>query len=118
MSSTQLARSAVVTGLDIGVRSDAKGTVVTLRGEADAFTLPLLIDRLAMVVGSTEGPLVVDLSEARFIDMGNVRALARTSRFLNDQGRSLTLRSPSSSAARVLQLLGVGSLVEANPAAP
>ena len=118
MTLTQLAPAPPAAGLVVSVSSDAVGTVVTLRGEADVFTLPLVVDVLTSAIADHDGPIIVDLTETDFIDVGNVRALARAWRFLDDRGRTLTLRSPSRAATRVLELLGLSPLIERTWATP
>ena len=46
---------------------DSDFTVITLRGEADAFVAPRIRSDLATALGN-ESPLVIDLSQATFID--------------------------------------------------
>mgnify|MGYP003292085332 CR=1 FL=1 len=46
---------------------DSGYTVITLRGEADAYAAPRIRSDLATAFG-TEAPLVIDLSPATFID--------------------------------------------------
>lgn len=87
-------------------------TIVRLRGEADVFTLPVVVDALARAIADSEGPVIVDLADTGFIDTGAVRAIARAWQFLDDRQRTLTLRSPSRMAARVLGLLGLSHLLE------
>lgn len=94
------------------VSAEGTATVVTFRGEADLFTLPVVVEALARVIADSDGPVIVDLAHTEFIDTGTVRALARAWQSLNDRGRTLTLRSPSRVAARVLGVLGLSRLIE------
>jgi anti-sigma B factor antagonist len=87
-------------------------TVLALRGEADLFTLPAIVDVLARVIADHDGPVVIDLADIAFIDTASIRAVARTAAFLRHRGRELTLRSPSRIAARVLTLLELSPLIE------
>jgi anti-anti-sigma factor len=94
------------------VAQEAMGTVVTLRGEADVFTLSFVVDVLAAAIADHDGAVIVDLTDTAFIDAGTARALARARQCLDDRGRRLTVRSPSETAARVLGLLGLSALIE------
>ena len=94
------------------VSSEGGAAVVALRGEADLFTLPIVVDMLARVVADHAGPVVVDLAETEFIDTGSVRAIARAAAILGDRGRALTVRSPSRMAVRMLAILGCSHLIE------
>ena len=98
--------------LTASTSTEGTAVIVTLRGEADLFTLPVVIDALARVIADHDGPVIIDLAPTDFIDTGTVRALARAWRLLNDRGRTLTLRSPSKVAVRVLGLLGLAHLIE------
>jgi len=113
MTLAELAQPTVpAAALVASVSADGMPTVVTLRGEADLFTLPVVVDVLVRVIADHDGPVIVDLADTEFIDTGTVRALARAWQFLNDRGRTLTLRSPSRVAVRVLGLLGLSHLIE------
>jgi anti-anti-sigma factor len=94
------------------VSADGTATVVAFRGEADLFTLPVVIDVLARVIADSDGPVIVDLADTEFMDTAAVRALERAWQFLDDRGRALTLRSPCRLARRVLTLLGLSHLLE------
>lgn len=112
MTLTELAQptdSAAI--LSMSVSSEGAATVIALRGEADLFTLPVLVDVLARVIADHDGPVIVDLAQTEFIDTGTVRALARAWQFLDARGRALTLRSPSRVAVRVLTFFELSHLV-------
>ena len=109
-------RTIPTAALDASVTADGTTTVITLRGEADLFTLPVVVDVLARVIAEHDGPVIVDLAHTDFIDTGTVRALGWAWRFLREVGRTLTLRSPSAVAARVVGQFGLSHLIE--PIAP
>jgi anti-anti-sigma factor len=96
------------------VSADSTAAVITLCGDADLFTLPVVVDVLTRVIADHDGPVIVDLAQIEFIDSGTVHALARASRFLVDHGRTLTLRSPSKAALRILTLLDLSHLIESD----
>jgi anti-anti-sigma factor len=96
-------------------RAEGAATVIDLRGEADVDALPALVAVLARVAAECQGPVVVDLTAAGFIDAATVRILSRARRFLGDHGRQLTVRSPSIQALRLLAFAGCADLVEPNP---
>ena len=118
MTLTDIAQSNVPTAaLVASVSVDGTATIVTLRGEADLCTRPVLVDVLVRVIAESDRSLIVDLAHTEFIDTGTVRTLARAWQLLNDRGRTLTLRSPSRVAIRVLGLLGFSHLIEPDRAA-
>ena len=108
LSQRTLSNAALVAS----VSADGGTAVIALRGEADLATLRVVVDVLARVIADTNGPVTVDLAHIEFIDTGTARALARAREFLNDRGRTLTVRAPSSLAVRVLTLLGLTDLIE------
>jgi anti-anti-sigma factor len=95
-----------------GRATDGTRTVVILRGEWDVSTRPLLADVLSRVIAADGGDVVLDLGEAEFIDSAIVRAFVVGRQLLNRHGRSLTFRSPSRLAIRVLEVFGLTDLIE------
>lgn len=81
--------------------------VLYLDGELDPHTAPLLkqeVDRLA-----ADGCLdiVLDLSQLAFIDSSGLRVVISSHREMADRGGKLTLRSPSDTAQRLLEITGL-----------
>jgi len=87
---------------DVGER-----TVIWLRGEHDAFTMAALSDSMNRVIALDDGDVVVDLSGVEFMGVATINVLRETRDRLGILSRSLTLRSPSSRAQRVLGLCGL-----------
>lgn len=113
MTLTELAQPTLPAApLVASVSTEGAATVVTLRGEADLFTLPIVVDVLARAIADHDGPVIVDLALTEFIDSGTVRTLARAWTFLDDRGRKLTVRSPSTMAVRMLELFGLTHRIE------
>jgi anti-anti-sigma factor len=86
---------------------DADGSVVRLRGEHDFYTAPELWATMARAIAFDDGDVVVDLSAVDFMSASTVGVLVQARDFLQKRSRSLTLRSPSTRALRVLGLCGV-----------
>ena len=59
-----------------------------------------------------DADVVVDLSGVEFMDASTVGTIVRTRNLLGSRSRSLTLRSPSSCARRVLHACHLAALVE------
>jgi anti-anti-sigma factor len=96
------------------VRAERARTVVALQGEWDRFSRSALADALARVVADQDGgDVVIDLAEAEFVDADIVFTLGAAQRLLDRDGRTISFRSPSRLAARVLHLFGLADLVEA-----
>jgi anti-sigma B factor antagonist len=94
------------------VSHDGNRTVVWLDGEHDISTLLLLTDTLATAIAADAADLVVDLSGVTFIGAATINELIRGRTTLRHQSRSLTLRSPSRCAQRLLDVCGLRGLVE------
>ncbi len=94
---------------------DAGQTVVWLRGEHDLSTVAALSEALARAIALDDADLVVDLSGVEFMGAATVLVLTRASEFLRLRTRSLALRSPSRCARRILDLCGLGDLLDRHP---
>lgn len=83
------------------------GSIVFLTGELDLGTLPELTSALATAAHTTLGPLVIDLSQTRFIDATGARAIARFVLALHTQGRRAVVRGVARLSADVLAAFGL-----------
>lgn len=81
---------------------------ITVSGELDIFTVPVLAAVLKGVLGKGADGLILDLAHVTFLDCGSARELAAGSRALPG-ARKAVIRRPSASVARVLQLTGMDS---------
>ena len=91
---------------------DDDRTVVWLDGEHDIATLPELADTLAKAISADPADLVIDLSGVRFIGAAPIGELIRCRDRLRVESRTLTLRSPTRFATRLLGLCGLTDIVE------
>jgi anti-anti-sigma factor len=103
-------------GLQSTAERDAERTVVFLQGEHDASTVVELSLTMASAIALDEADLVVDLRDVSFMGAATVRLLVRAASFLRLRTRSLVVRSPPRQAQRILDLCGVGDLVDSRPA--
>ena len=88
-------------------------TIVRLSGEHDLTTKDLLGAALAKVTAvCDDSEVVIDLTEAQFIDATTISAIVRFHGRLGGGNRTLTLRNPSSLSLRVIEVCGLASLVE------
>jgi len=97
---------------------DGTGTghiIVWLHGEHDLFTDDALSMTLSRAI-ALDGPgLVLDLSEVGFISVSTVRVIVRAQEFLQHRSRSLTVRSPSPCARRVIGACCLDELLGPSP---
>jgi hypothetical protein len=73
---------------------------------------------LAWAVALDDADVVVDLSGVRFMGAETVGAIVAARNALLLQSRSLTLRSPSTWARRVIELFGMSGLIDPPTVAP
>ena len=95
-------------------RRDADRIVVWLRGQHDISTVAALSETMDRATALDDADVVVDLSLVVFIDAATVGVILRTREFLRLRSRSLTVRSPSTSARRVLDICGLTGLVDSH----
>jgi len=97
--------------LSIDVSSRAASTVVTLAGDIDIQTAPVLREALA-ALPPTEQMVVVDLSAVEFLDSSGVGALVGAAAALREGGGSLRLACPP---PRVQKVFRISRLAEVIP---
>jgi anti-sigma B factor antagonist len=82
--------------------------VLSVRGEIDLGTTPLLREALLPVLERETGPVVVDLSEVAFMDSTGVHVLVETLRRLESQNRPLAIVCrPDGHVHQLLALVGM-----------
>lgn len=94
--------------LEISVDVESTRTVVHLAGEIDAANS----GRLRAVLGERideDHDVVIDLAGVRFIDSSGLGVLVGALRRLNVSGHELTLRAPTGSLQRVLEMTGLAN---------
>jgi anti-anti-sigma factor len=89
--------------------------VVTAAGEIDLTNAEGLRDSLLSALNAGALGLVVDLTAATFLDSAGVTALVRASRRAGATEATLRLAVTSPAVLRVLDLVGIGQLVEVHP---
>jgi anti-sigma B factor antagonist len=89
-------------------------SVITLRGDSDAFVAPRVRSDLATALG-TEAPLVVDLTQATFIDSTIVGVLLEGLADCEKRERQLLLLLPDNAAPEVHRLFEITGLAALLP---
>ena len=92
--------------------SELPDGVVKVVGEIDMVTAPLLEDALCASAATSDGNLVVDLSEVPFMDSAGMNVFVRVFKILNGQDRSLTLVNPCQGVRRALEIGGASTFAE------
>ena len=98
--------------LKIVVSSEGDTVVVSLTGELDPHTVPLLADELDNAVAQGTTSVALDLSGLTFIDSSGLRVVIATHRQLEEAGGKLVLRAPSDTVRRLLELTGLLGHIE------
>ncbi len=104
--------------LALTTRYEPRATVIGVAGELDVLTVSRLTTRLDEAVRRRQGDVVIDLSEAEFIDSMGLHALLKVQRRLISQARTLTVICPPGQVrnaielARLAEPLGVVSTAE------
>jgi anti-anti-sigma factor len=112
-------RHDVVTGpdrpiLDFGVNCawNRDRTVVTVRGEVDLDTAPKLRAVVQAVIDLGHPEVVLDLADVSFMGAQGLGIIAAGSSRLRERGGQLTLRSPSRTVLRILDITGLDQVVQ------
>ena len=104
--------------LALSTRYEGRATVIGVAGELDIFTVTKLVARLEDAIRRRHGDLVIDLTQAEFIDSMGLHALLNVQRRLMRQARKLTVVCPPGAVrhaielARLAEPLGVVTSIE------
>jgi len=93
--------------LTIEVHREGQEATLTLVGELDPHTAPLLSEELDNSVAEGATSIVLVLSGLGFIDSSGLRVLIAADRELAEKGGRLVLRSPSDTVRRLLEITGL-----------
>jgi anti-sigma B factor antagonist len=102
----------------LSTRYDGRATVIGVAGELDILTVTKLVARLEDAIRRRHGDVVIDLTEAEFIDSMGLHALLNVQRRLIRQARTLAVICPSGPVriaielARLAEPLGIVSTIE------
>ena len=98
--------------LKIEVAETGDAVVLSLDGELDPHTAPLLDQEVQRLIGLGSTNVVLELSRLRFIDSSGLRVVISSHRGLSAQGGRLALRSPSATVQRLLEITGLVEHIE------
>ncbi len=92
----------------IDVRHDKGRAVVSLRGELDLASAPLLQSELDSSQIASASMLVLDLEELKFIDSTGLRVLLSAYEHARQSGQEFAVTQGSPQVQRLLSITGVG----------
>ena len=96
--------------LTIEIGGSTNHVRAALRGELDGYTAPMLWERLEPTLGATRD-VELDCNDLGFVDSEGLAVLIRLAQQLGDRGR-LVLRSPRAHVTRLLEITGMGTLMD------
>ena len=99
----------------VSVREEEHRTQVTVEGELDLATAPVLANQLLEVTANPGGDVVIDMSLVSFIDSTGFSVLVAQHLALQAKGRNLTLLNPTSTARRLMQIMGLTDVLTIDP---
>jgi len=83
---------------------------VSVAGEIDLATAPLLEDAVQEAILATEGAFVIDVAEVPFLDSTGANVLLRARALLGREDRELVLVCPPGPVLHVLETLGIADV--------
>ncbi len=99
--------------LSVGFGRHEGTVVVSVAGEVDVGTAPILGDALEAVIDDQGNLSVcVDLAGMTFIDSTGLSVLVGALKRLRERGGHLTLANPSATTLRVLEIVGLTRVLE------
>ncbi|MEU3612355.1 STAS domain-containing protein [Streptomyces sp. NPDC006872] len=103
----------------LNVYRHERGTraLITLAGEIDLATAPLVRQAPAECLPDGIRSIDVDLTAVTFCDAGGLNAFLTASRLATDAGMTLRPHHPSQCMTRVIEITGSGFLLHSFPAA-
>jgi anti-sigma B factor antagonist len=94
-------------GLHAEATSNGGAMVLTIDGELDMATAPILARDLNSALDARPSALTLDLSELTFVDSTGLSVLITAHRRAGQDGCAFVLRSPRRAVLRTLQLTGL-----------
>lgn len=91
---------------------DASGLVLTVCGELDIATAPVLRDRLTTAIEAGKDRLVIDLSEISFLDSVALATIVHAKQMLREGGRLALVIDPQSYVMLVFESGGLPRVLD------
>ena len=93
--------------LSVDLTEDGDLTVLTVRGELDAYSAPTLDAAFDEALSGGAQRLVLDLSDVGFIDSSGLRSMIRARKQVGDAPDALRIRNPQPATVRLLDITGL-----------
>lgn len=96
--------------LTVDVDTRGSAVVVTVRGELDLATVPVLRDRLDSMAPGAPSPLVIDLSAVTFIGSAGLALLVDMHNKCSERGTSLAVVAAGTVVPRAIQVTALDQI--------
>lgn len=93
--------------LTIEVHRDGTAATLTLQGELDPHTAPMLADEIDDLISDGATDVVLVLTGLGFVDSSGLRVIISADRALTEREGRLVLRAPSDNVRRLLEVTGL-----------
>ena len=93
--------------LDVGIAREDAACVVTITGEVDVYTSPILRERLVQAAGDGCGLMIVDLDQVGFIDSSGLGVLVGALRRLREQGGEMHVVCTVEQILKIFRITGL-----------
>lgn len=97
-----------------GAPDTDQAVVLWLSGEHDISTEEALEQSFAQAIARSRAGIIADLSRVTFMSASTLNAILRARVTLDSERRHLVLRAPSASARKVVDICGLGDLIQAD----
>ncbi|HEY8533639.1 MAG TPA: STAS domain-containing protein [Micromonospora sp.] len=103
--------------MSLAVHTEQRGdvTVVSVAGDLDVATAPMLETRLSELLDQGACRLVLDLADVSFCDSAGLSLFVRAREHCRDAGGRLQLAAPARTVRRVLEVSGLAGVLEISP---
>jgi anti-anti-sigma factor len=81
--------------------------VLVLHGEFDAYSMPMLAERIELAIGQGHYELIIDMSDVSFVDVATVNRIARAMKDVYRHNGHLFLVGAQRPVCRVIELAGL-----------
>jgi anti-anti-sigma factor len=98
--------------LKVDVANNGDEIVLTLTGELDPHTAPVLRDEVDSSIADGAGTLVLDVGGLRFIDSSGLRVIISAHKAMASRDGHLVLRSATETTRRLLDITGLTDHLE------
>lgn len=93
--------------LNVGITRDEAACTVTIAGEVDVYTSPVLKERLVEAAEHGCGVMIVDLDQVAFIDSSGLGVLVGALRRLREQGSEMHVVCTREQILKIFRITGL-----------